>query len=49
MKQQIGFDKDSDDYEVFDDYGGSTLDIPTIKRLLRCIKKTHPELLQNIK
>lgn len=43
--QKIGYDKFSDTYEIYDDYGGSTISIREMKKLLKCVKETHPELL----
>lgn len=41
--------KETDDYEIGDYYGETMVDIHTVKKLLRLIKKTHPELLEGIK
>jgi hypothetical protein len=49
MKTNVSYCKETDDYEVGDYYGETMLDIPTVKKLLRLIKKTHPELLEKIK
>ena len=48
MKTNVAYCKETDDYDIDDYYGGSSIDIPTVKKLLRLIKKTHPELLEEI-
>ena len=45
----VHYCKETDDYDIGDYYGETTIDIPTVKKLLRLIKKTHPELLEKIK
>ena len=49
MKTYVAYEKISDTYEIDDDFGGTSLDIPIVKTLLKLIKKTHPELLENLK
>jgi hypothetical protein len=49
MKTNVSYCKETDDYEFDDYYGGMSVDIPTVKKLLRLIKKTHPELLEKIR
>ena len=49
MKQFVFYHKETDDYDISDYYGETTIDIPTVKKLLRLIKKTHPELLEKIR
>ena len=46
MKTNVSYCKETDDYDFDDYYGGMSIDIPTVKKLLRLIKKTHPELLE---
>ena len=49
MKTYVSYCKESDDYEIDDEDGGMLIDILTVEKLLKLIKKTHPELLENIK
>jgi len=48
MRVNVAYSKECDEYEIEDDYGGSNLDIPTVKKLLKLIKRTHPELLEDL-
>ena len=46
--QKVCFNKITDDYEIYDDYGGSSITIREIKKLLKLVKKTHPELIEDL-
>jgi hypothetical protein len=44
--QQFSYCKETDDYDIWDDYGGSSITLRETKKFLRLIKKTHPELFE---
>ena len=44
--QKIAYDKKTGTYEISDSYGGSSLNLREVKKLIECVKKTHPELLK---
>jgi hypothetical protein len=49
IMQQVAYCKQTDDYEIYDEYGGSSLDLKEAKKLIELIRKTHPELLEKPK
>jgi hypothetical protein len=49
MKTYVSYCKENDEYEIDDYYGGYVIDIPVLKKLLKLVEKTHPELLENTK
>jgi len=48
MRTNVSYDPRTDDFEIDDEFGGTALDIPIVKRLLKLIKKHHPELLEGL-
>ena len=42
---KVAYDEKSDTYEIFDDYGGTCLSIREMKKLLKLVEKTHPDML----
>ncbi len=48
MRTNVSYDPRTGDFEIDDEFGGTALDIPIVKRLLKLIKKHHPELLEGL-
>ena len=46
--QKISYDNASKCYEIGDEYGGVYMDIREIKRLLNLIKKTYPNVIEEV-
>jgi hypothetical protein len=46
--QSISYDNASKCYEICDEFGGCYMDLREIKKLLKLIKKTHPNLIEEV-
>ncbi len=45
MRQQVSYDKQTEDFWIADDFGGMAIDLKTAKKLIESVRKVHPELL----
>ena len=43
---RVAYLEKEDCYDIYDDYGGTTISISELKKLLKLVKKTHQELLK---
>jgi len=46
--QHVAYDKTTDCYEIGDDYGECVLNLRETEKLLKLVKKTHPELFMDL-
>lgn len=46
VMQNVAYYKKEGCFEVYDEYGGTTISIPEMKELIKLVKKHHPELLK---
>ena len=46
--QHVAYDKTTDSYEIGDDCGECVLNLREIEKLLKLVKKTHPELFMDL-